>query len=180
MARCACMPRSRTCRRSGWPSERGSCGRALVWRRSRASPFRWCDTSSLQETTSGAEGGAGAVDRSGRRTDEKCPRTRSAAAHGQFTSIIDDFCPQPPISGRRGQKTSPFSSPSWRSSTAEARRTPERNDLGRPRLQRPQRRQQLLLCPAHELLLLVAADLHERDLGEPGVDERANLLDVLL
>ena len=42
-----------------------------------------------------------------------------------------------------------------------------------------QRRQQLTLGPPDELLL-TAADLHERDLGEAGLDERADLVDVLL
>ncbi len=55
---------------------------------------------------------------------------------------------------------------------------PRRPDPSAPS-ERSQRREQLSLRPGDELRLLIGADLHERDLGEAGVDERPDLLDVL-
>ena len=46
--------------------------------------------------------------------------------------------------------------------------------------ERTQRGQQLALRPGGEVGLALGADLHERDLGEARLDERLDLLDVLV
>src|ERR1700761_4101205 len=46
--------------------------------------------------------------------------------------------------------------------------------------ERPQRRKQLALGPADELVLLLGADLDQRNLCEAGVEERFDRVDVLL
>jgi hypothetical protein len=59
-------------------------------------------------------------------------------------------------------------------------RTRRRGNSRRTTSQRTQRRQKLLLSPAHELPLLIGTDLHERDLPEARIDEWPDRLDMLL
>src|SRR6185312_13283822 len=59
------------------------------------------------------------------------------------------------------------------SATSSSRRSAVDSGLVTPPfLQLPQRRQQLLGGPVEERVLLVAADLHQRQVGEPGLGER--------